>query len=122
MDWSTIDGGSASAGDGFALAGTIGQPDAGVMTGSGFAVAGGFWSLFSTHLPPPLPFLSIHRTGANAVISWAVAITGFTLEYTTQLGSGVWTTESVPLVDTATEHTVTLPALSERRFYRLRKP
>lgn len=123
LDWSTIDGGGGtSAGGGFTLAGTIGQPDAGVMTGSGFAVAGGFWSLFSTHLPPPLPFLSIHRTGANAVLSWPVAISGFTLEYTTQLGSGVWTTEAASVVNTATEHTVTVPALSGRRFYRLRKP
>ena len=43
----TIDGGGElSSGDGFSLVGTIGQPDANrqVSTGSGFALAGGFWA------------------------------------------------------------------------------
>ena len=42
---STIDGGGAmsSAGGDFELSGTIGQPDAGVMEGDGFTLAGGFW-------------------------------------------------------------------------------
>lgn len=122
LDWSTLDGGGgASTGGGFTLAGTIGQPDAGVMTGDGFAVTGGFWSLFSTHLPTQPPSLSIRRTGANAVLAWPAAVNGYTLEYTTQLGSGFWTTETTPVVNTATEHTVTVPANSGRRFYRLKK-
>lgn len=122
LDWSTIDGGGgASTGGGFTLAGTIGQPDAGVMTGDGFEVTSGFWSLFSTHLPPQPPSLSIRRTGANAVLAWPVAVNGYTLEYTTQLGSGFWTTETTSVVNTATEHTVTVPANAGRRFYRLKK-
>ena len=42
---STIDGGGAmrSAGGDFELSGTIGQPDAGVMQGDEFTLAGGFW-------------------------------------------------------------------------------
>lgn len=45
LDWWTVDGGGVmySTGDGFELAGTIGQPDAGVMTADGFTLAGGFW-------------------------------------------------------------------------------
>ncbi|MEZ5065870.1 MAG: T9SS type A sorting domain-containing protein [bacterium] len=40
----TIDGGGGqSAGGTFALHGTIGQPDAGVLSGSTFVLAGGFW-------------------------------------------------------------------------------
>ena len=41
----TIDGGGVmrTAGDGFELSGTIGQPDAGVLAGGGFELAGGFW-------------------------------------------------------------------------------
>ena len=41
----TIDGGGAmfSTGEGFELSGTIGQPDAGVMTGRDFQLTGGFW-------------------------------------------------------------------------------
>jgi hypothetical protein len=40
----TIDGGGgSSAGGTFALTGTIGQPDAGLLVGSSFAISGGFW-------------------------------------------------------------------------------
>ena len=41
----TIDGGGAmsSTGEGFELSGTIGQPDAGLLTGGGFDLIGGFW-------------------------------------------------------------------------------
>ena len=42
---STIDGGGVmqSAGGDFELSGTVGQPDAGVMTGGEFELTGGFW-------------------------------------------------------------------------------
>lgn len=42
---STINGGGVmrSTGGDFELSGTIGQPDAGVMTGGEFQLAGGFW-------------------------------------------------------------------------------
>ncbi|MCG3132019.1 MAG: hypothetical protein FLDDKLPJ_02829 [Phycisphaerae bacterium] len=48
LSWFTIDGGGAmrTAGGGFELSGTIGQPDAGPatpMTGGGFELSGGFW-------------------------------------------------------------------------------
>lgn len=41
----TIDGGGGtrSTGGSFAVGGTIGQPDAGRLSGSGFALNGGFW-------------------------------------------------------------------------------
>jgi hypothetical protein len=43
--WHTIDGGGGmfSTGGDFELSGTIGQPDAGVMTGGDLTLAGGFW-------------------------------------------------------------------------------
>lgn len=43
---STVDGGGGvmrSTGGGFELSSTIGQPDAGVMTGGEFELAGGYW-------------------------------------------------------------------------------
>jgi hypothetical protein len=45
VSWFTVDGGgNTSSGGGFALSGTIGQPDAGMaMTGDGFELFGGFW-------------------------------------------------------------------------------
>jgi len=45
LTWHTIDGGGGtSAGGAYVLSGTIGQPDAGVMSGGEFVLSGGFWS------------------------------------------------------------------------------
>ncbi len=45
ISWWTIDGGGAtrSTGGGYSLGGTIGQLDAGAMSGGEFMLAGGFW-------------------------------------------------------------------------------
>lgn len=45
LEWNTIDGGGAmfSTGGGYSLGGTLGQPDAGVLSGGGYTLAGGFW-------------------------------------------------------------------------------
>jgi hypothetical protein len=44
IPWHTVDGGGgASAGGGYSLKGTIGQPDAGTLAGGNFVVEGGFW-------------------------------------------------------------------------------
>jgi hypothetical protein len=45
LSWWTVDGGGATliTGEGYRLSGTIGQPDAGVLTGGGYTLGGGFW-------------------------------------------------------------------------------
>lgn len=49
VDWQSVDGGGRmdSSGGGYAVSGTIGQPDASLfnmpMTGGGYEVVGGFW-------------------------------------------------------------------------------
>ncbi len=44
LSWSTIGGGGGrSVGGQYVLTGTIGQPDAGVMTGGDYEMLGGFW-------------------------------------------------------------------------------
>jgi hypothetical protein len=45
LSWSTIDGGgwTFSTGGTYSLGGTIGQPDAGVMSGGPYTLQGGFW-------------------------------------------------------------------------------
>jgi hypothetical protein len=48
ISWHTIDGGGAvfTTGGDFELSGTIGQPDAGAMTGGSYLLTGGFWPAF----------------------------------------------------------------------------
>ena len=44
VSWYSIDGGGGtSVGGTFELSGTIGQPDAGNLSGGGFELRGGFW-------------------------------------------------------------------------------
>lgn len=45
LSWSTVDGGGAtfSTGGTYALGGTAGQPDAGLLSGGTYALQGGFW-------------------------------------------------------------------------------
>ncbi len=45
LSWWTADGGGQtfSTGGGYSLGGTIGQPDAGLLTGGGYTLGGGFW-------------------------------------------------------------------------------
>ena len=59
LTWSTVDGGGAtfSTGSGTSLGGTIGQPDAGAMTGGAYTLAGGFWSGAAAHYRIYLPLV-----------------------------------------------------------------
>ena len=44
LPWWTVDGGGgASSSASYSLSGSIGQPDAGVLTGGGYILGGGFW-------------------------------------------------------------------------------
>lgn len=44
LEWSTIDGGGGTSSNGnYVLRGTIGQPDAGQISGGDYTVTGGFW-------------------------------------------------------------------------------
>lgn len=47
LAWYTIDGGgtTSSTGGGFALSGTIGQPDTGSLSGGEYTLKGGFWGV-----------------------------------------------------------------------------
>ncbi len=54
LAWHTIDGGGEmfTSGGNFELSGTIGQPDAGAMTGGDFELVGGFWAGAGGDSPP----------------------------------------------------------------------
>jgi len=45
LSWWTVDGGgyTFSTGGAYTLGGTIGQPEAGVLTGGDYTLGGGFW-------------------------------------------------------------------------------
>ena len=46
LSWSSIDGGGGMSSDGtYTLNGSLGQPDAGALTGSSYTLTGGFWGI-----------------------------------------------------------------------------
>ncbi len=50
LAWWTVDGGGATAliGGSYTLGGTAGQPDAGLLSGGGYTLDGGFWGSRTT--------------------------------------------------------------------------
>ena len=59
LTWSSVDGGGYmfSAGGGYSLGGTIGQPDAGAMSVSGYTLVGGFWHDWGAQFEVFLPLI-----------------------------------------------------------------
>ena len=52
LDWWTVDGGGGgSTGGAYSLQGSLGQPDAGALSGGDYALAGGFWSEIASAPP-----------------------------------------------------------------------
>ena len=60
LTWNTVDGGGAmfSTGGSYALGGTIGQADAGALSGGAYTLAGGFWIGVAAALGIYLPLVS----------------------------------------------------------------
>ncbi|SRR5258705_9843296 len=121
INWFTIDGGGGDSGGGqYVLHGTIGQPDAGSMSGGGYFLVGGFWSGFQAESSVPL--LRIVRVGPNVMIAWPNPSTGFELQESSTLSGAVaWSNVGQGPMVVGDEKQVTVSAAGNR-FYRLRKP
>jgi len=121
IDWFTLDGGGGtSAGGVFSVRGTIGQPDAGALSGGNVSLTGGFWSLFTLQTPGA-PRLSIERNGGNVRIFWPKPSTGFVLDQSLK-ATGTWSQVSFPYTTNLTDISITVPAPVGNKFYRLRSP
>ncbi len=121
IDWFTIDGGGgASSGGAYAVSGTVGQPDAGAMSGGSYSLVSGFWSAV---VPTPgAPPLAIVHSGESVIVSWPLAATGFVLEQNSALTRSNWMEAPCPYATNATQSSLTVPASVGNTFYRLRKP
>jgi hypothetical protein len=126
IDWSTIDGGGGtSTGGVYTVTGTIGQPDAGAMSGGNFTLQGGFWGVVAAVQTPGAPWLSVLRTSANTVVvSWPLPADGWVLEWTNALPqvSAAWPQFAPPYQTNGANLQFTEPAPAGTRFYRLHKP
>ncbi len=124
VDWLTIDGGGGtSTGGVYSVTGTIGQPDAGRMSGGNYSVDGGFWGIIAVVQMPGAPTLSISLTTTNtATVSWLYPSKGFSLEQNEVLGSTNWVSVATNgVVHVGERWQLTVQPSSGNRFYRLVK-
>src|SRR5215813_12326001 len=72
VDWYKVaGGGGTSTGGVYSVSGTIGQPEAGVLSGGNYNLVGGFWGIIAAVQSPSAPLLTITRTPTNTVVvSW----------------------------------------------------
>lgn len=126
MDWFTVDGGGGTSTNGqYAVAGTIGQPDAGRMSGGNFTLVGGFWGVVAAVQTEGAPWLNVTRTATNTVaIIWPLPDTGWRLQWTPDLqpANAVWTEVPPPYATAQTNCVVLEPAPAGNKFFRLHKP
>src|SRR6185436_8081738 len=127
IEWFTVDGGGGISTNGaFALSGTIGQPDAGAMSGGNYTVVGGFWSIVAAVQTPGAPYLYVTNSSGTATIRWQKPADGFVLDQTTALAAPPlvtsWSQVPFPYQTNATSIFITVPAPAGNKFYRLRKP
>ena len=122
IDSFTIDGGGGtSTGGVFVVSGTIGQPDAGRLSGGSFSIDGGFWGIVSAVQSPNGPPLSVQRVGNAVRVSWPTNAAGFVLEQSLTVTSA-WSQVLFPSTTNAADISLTVPAPSGIRFYRLHRP
>lgn len=121
IGWFTIDGGGGtSTGGVFSISGTIGQPDAGVMSGGQYSLNGGFWGIVSAVQTPGAPLLSIQRVGGGVRVFWPKPATDWLLDQGLTV-TGAWSQVIFPYTTNATDISVSIPAPMGNRFYRLRR-
>lgn len=121
LDWSTVDGGGGSSSSGrYRVTGSIGQPDAGQLSGGHYLVEGGFWCELPVVLNDGDVLLKIRRAPAvgYAELYWPIDVNSFAVEAANSLTSADWQLISEACVESATDHIVTVP-ISSYRYFRL---
>ena len=122
IDWYKIAGGGGTSSNGtYVVSGTIGQADAGSMSGGNYSLTGGFWSLISLVQTPRAPILKITYSGGNAIVSWQLPASGFLLENNPVCATNGWSTVSQSFYATngSTVSVTVAPPLNGQRYFRL---
>ena len=124
IDWYTIDGGGGtSTGGVYSVSGTIGQPDAGRMSGGTYTLDGGFWGIIAAVQTPGSPLLRVVLTSTNTVVvAWPNPSTGFSLQQNSALGTTNWGGVTNNAVTVGSERQVTISPPLGNRYYRLVHP
>ena len=126
IGWAKIaGGGGTSTGGVYSVSGTIGQPDAGAMSGGNYTLQGGFWGLIAAVQTPGAAILSVVRTMTNTVVvSWPLPESGWKLHATTNLvtSGSIWSEIPPPYQTNGANLQFIELSPTGYKFYRLHKP
>ncbi len=124
LDWyEAAGGGGMSTGGVYSLSGTIGQPDAGTMSGGDFTLTGGFWSLIAVVPTPSAPRLTITLSGNRVIVSWPYPSTGFSLQQNSNVANpGGWSAYGGTVNTDNGVNSITLTPSVGPLFFRLCHP
>jgi len=123
VDWYKISGGGGtSTNSKYSVTGTIGQTDAGAaMTGGGYSVTGGFWSLIAAVPNPGAPTLNVTQSGNSVIVSWLYPSSGFTLQQNDNLSTTNWTASGFMVVTDGLTNSISITPPTGNLFFRLAK-
>jgi len=82
--------------------------------------AGGLHTVALLGTAPPLPLLTIIRSGASVILTWRTNAAAFTLQSTTSLFPTAWTPVVHAAVTNAGQISATVPTTVGRMFFRLK--
>ena len=121
IDWFSIDGGGGtSTGGVYSVSGTIGQPDAGHMSGGNYTIDGGFWGIIAAIQTPGSPLLRVVLSSTNTVVvAWPAPSTGFSLQQNPAVGSTNWSSVTSNVLVVGSENQVIIAPPAGNRFFRL---
>jgi len=125
IDWWSVDGGGgASTGGVYSLSGTIGQPDAGKLTGGNFVLEGGFWGIIAALQTEGTPLLYVTNINGTVRVYWPLPATDCVLEQTLTLSGDPipWSQVGFPYQTNASHIYINVSPPAGSKFYRLRKP
>jgi hypothetical protein len=122
IDWYTVDGGGGtSTGGVYSVSGTIGQPDAGHLSGGNYTLDGGFWGIIAAVQLPGSPLLTITRTTTNTVVvSWPSPSTGFVLQQNPVVNTTNWVNFGQTPADNGTTKSIVVNPPTGNLFFRLK--
>ena len=122
INWHTVGGGGGTSSGGiYSLSGTIGQPEAGVLTGAQFELVGGFWSVLSCVQSAVFPVLTVYVTTNDAVVvAWPCSTSSsIVLQECTNIYAPDWVAPSQPIVYDGITKSVTIKSPAGSLFFRL---
>ncbi len=123
IDWFRVaGGGGTSTGGVYALSGTIGQADAGFLSGGNYTLEGGFWGIVASVQLPGSPLLTITRTATNTVVvAWPSPSSGFVLQQNPAVGTTNWANVAQTPDDNGTLKSIVINPPTGNLFFRLKQ-